>query len=84
MAKVFLSYSREDASAARQLAECMARGGHQVWWDRQIQGGSRFATEIDRELKEASAVVVWTRPSIDSAWFQDEAAEGWPGPRGTA
>ena len=77
MAKVFLSYSREDASAAKQLAECIGRAGHQVWWDRQIQGGSRFATEIDRELKEADAVVVlWSRASVDSAWVQDEAAEG--------
>jgi adenylate cyclase len=77
LAKVFLSYSREDASAAKQLAECIGRAGHQVWWDRQIQGGSRFATEIDRELKEADAVVVlWSRASVESAWVQDEAAEG--------
>ena len=77
MAKVFLSYAREDVTAAKQLAECIARAGHQVWWDRHIQGGSRFATEIDRELKEADAVVVlWTQASIESAWVQDEAAEG--------
>lgn len=77
MAKVFLSYSREDAPAAKQLAECIGHAGHHVWWDRQIQGGSRFATEIDRELKEADAVVVlWTASSIESAWVQDEAAEG--------
>ena len=77
MAKVFLSYAREDAPAAKQLAECIGRAGHQVWWDRQIQGGSRFATEIDRELKNADAVVViWTKASIESPWVQDEAAEG--------
>ena len=77
MAKVFLSYSREDAPAAKQLAECIARAGHQVWWDRQIEGGSRFTAEIDRELKAADAVVViWTKSSIESPWVQDEAAEG--------
>ena len=77
MAKVFLSYAREDASAAKQLADCIARAGHQVWWDRHIQGGSRFASEIDRELKGSEAVVVlWTPASVDSAWVQDEAAEG--------
>ena len=77
MAKVFLSYSREDAPAAKQLAECIGRAGHQVWWDRQIEGGSRFTAEIDRELKAADAVVViWTRSSIESPWVQDEAAEG--------
>jgi adenylate cyclase len=77
LAKVFLSYSREDAAAAKQLAECIGRAGHQVWWDRQIEGGSRFTAEIDRELKGADAVVViWTKASVESAWVQDEAAEG--------
>ena len=77
MAKVFLSYAREDVDAAKPLAECIGRAGHEVWWDRQIQGGSRFATEIDRELKDAEVVVVlWTKASLDSAWVQDEAAEG--------
>ena len=77
MAKVFLSYSREDAAAAKQLAECIGRSGHQVWWDRQIEGGSRFTAEIDRELKNADAVVViWTKSSVESPWVQDEAGEG--------
>ena len=77
MAKVFLSYAREDASAAKQLAECIGHAGHQVWWDHQIEGGSRFSAEIDRELKNCDAVVViWTKASIESPWVQDEAAEG--------
>jgi adenylate cyclase len=77
VAKVFLSYAREDVDTAKPLAECLGRAGHEVWWDRQIQGGSRFATEIDRELKDAEAVVVlWTKAAVDSAWVQDEAAEG--------
>ena len=42
MAKVFLSYSREDAAAAKQLADCISRAGHKVWWDHEIEGGSRF------------------------------------------
>ena len=77
MAKLFLSYAREDIEPARQLSECIGRAGHEVWWDRHIQGGSRFASEIDRELKSADAVVViWSDNSVDSAWVQDEAAEG--------
>jgi adenylate cyclase len=77
VAKVFLSYAREDAPIAKGIAECIGAAGHDVWWDRHIQGGSRFASEIDRELKGADAVVVlWTEASIDSAWVQDEAAEG--------
>ena len=42
MAKIFLSYAREDADAAKQLAECIGNAGHEVWWDKQLQGGSRF------------------------------------------
>src|SRR3954454_6159818 len=77
MAKIFLSYAREDVDAAKQLAGCIASAGHEVWWDRHIQGGSRFSDEIDRALKDAEAVVVlWSDASVGSAWVQDEAAEG--------
>lgn len=77
MGKVFLSYARDDSAAAKQLAGLIAGAGHDVWWDRHIQGGSRFASEIDRELKGCEAVVVlWSAASVDSAWVQDEAAEG--------
>jgi adenylate cyclase len=77
LAKVFLSYARDDALAAKELAECIERAGHDVWWDRHIQGGSRFSSEIDRELKSADAIVViWSAASVESAWVQDEAAEG--------
>ena len=77
MARVFLSYAREDKSAAKHLAAGIERAGHAVWWDHHIHGGSRFASEIDRELKNADIVVVlWSKTSVESAWVQDEAAEG--------
>ncbi|MBA3527399.1 MAG: TIR domain-containing protein [Pseudomonadota bacterium] len=77
MARVFLSYARADADAAKRLAELVARAGHEVWWDREIQGGSRFSNEIDKALSNAEAVVVlWSAASLESAWVQDEAAEG--------
>jgi adenylate cyclase len=74
---IFLSYAREDADAAREVAEAVGRAGHEVWWDKQIQGGSRFSRAIDQALKDAEAVVVlWSETSVESAWVQDEAAEG--------
>jgi adenylate cyclase len=77
VARVFLSYAREDSDAAKELAEAVGRAGHEVWWDRHLHGGSQFATEIDKALKHAEAVVVlWTEASVNSAWVQDEAAEG--------
>ena len=77
MARVFLSYARDDVELAKRLARLIGQAGHQVWWDREIQGGSHFSNEIDKALQDAEAVVVlWTEASIKSAWVQDEAAEG--------
>ena len=77
MARVFLSYARDDVEVARELAGVLDRAGHTVWWDRHIHGGANFSNEIDRELRAADVVVVlWSPTSITSAWVQDEAAEG--------
>jgi adenylate cyclase len=77
LARIFLSYARDDADAAKQLAGCISEAGHDVWWDRHLHGGSRFAAEIEQALKDAEVVVVlWSPHSVGSAWVQDEAAEG--------
>lgn len=77
MSRVFLSYSRQDQSKAKAIAASVERHGHEVWWDRHLEGGSRYATEIEGELKRADAVVVlWSQASVQSPWVQDEASEG--------
>ena len=77
MARLFLSYAHDDGAAAQGLASALAELGHQVWWDRDLRGGTRFASEIDRQLKDADAVIVlWSRHSCESHWVQDEASEG--------
>jgi tetratricopeptide (TPR) repeat protein len=77
MAKVFLSYVREDLTTAKKIASALERAGHSVWWDRHIRGGAEFADEIDRALEAAEAVVVlWSKRSIKSAWVRDEAGAG--------
>ena len=77
MARVFLSYAREDVDTARKLAGVLEGAGQTVWWDRHVHGGANFSNEIDRELKNAQVVMVlWSPTSISSAWVQDEAAEG--------
>jgi adenylate cyclase len=77
LARVFLSYASEDIERARELADALQATGHEVWWDHQIHGGSRFAEEIDKALAESTAVVVlWSPASIGSTWVLDEAAEG--------
>ncbi len=77
MASIFLSYSREDAARADRIAHALEEAGHNVWWDRRIGAGSRFSKEIDTALKGADLVVVlWSKVSVESAWVQDEAADG--------
>jgi adenylate cyclase len=82
VARVFLSYAREDLEAAKAFAHAVGEAGHEVWWDHHLRPGSRFSWDIGAALKSAEAVVVlWSRASIESAWVQDEAAEGLEGSR---
>ena len=82
MGRIFLSYAREDAAAAKAFAAQLARRGHEVWWDHHLRAGSRFSWDIASALKSAEAVLVlWSKHSIESAWVQDEAAEGLEGSR---
>src|SRR5947209_8545103 len=77
MAKLFLSYAREDAATAGRLARALERAGHDVWWDRDLQGGASFGSEIERQLKECDVVIVlWSVAGVQSAWVRDEAAIG--------
>ena len=77
MARVFLSYDREDTDRARPIAVALEKAGHSVWWDRHIRSGTQFSQEIDEALKRAEAVVVlWSDKSIDSPWVRDEATAG--------
>ena len=77
MKRVFLSYDRRDSSKAEAVAVALEKAGHTVWWDRQIKGGSRFNTEIERALAAADVVVVlWSAQSVESDWVRDEAAAG--------
>ncbi len=82
MARIFLSYAREDVEAAQSFAAAVEAAGHEVWWDHQLRAGSRFSWDIDAALKASEAVLVlWSKDSIESAWVQDEAAEGLEGSR---
>jgi hypothetical protein len=77
MAKVFLSYDRDDTERARPVALALEKAGHFVWWDLHIRGGEQFSKVIDEALQAADAVVVlWSKYSIESPWVRDEAAAG--------
>ena len=77
MATLFLSYAREDAERAAQLAKALARNGHKVWWDQHLSGGQAFAEAIEEALKSADYVIVcWSAHAVRSPWVRDEAAHG--------
>lgn len=77
LARVFLSYAREDGGKAQALAGFLEKAGYEVWWDRHIHGGSEYAGEIQSALNNADVVLVmWSHASVGSEWVRDEAAEG--------
>lgn len=77
MARIFLSYAREDRPFAEMLARVMESAGHNVWWDRRIDGGSEFSSEIEAALADADVVLVaWSADSVKSRWVKDEASVG--------
>jgi TolB-like protein len=74
MVDVFISYARADRLRIEPLASALQAAGYSVWWDHEIAGGAAFASEIERALNEAKAVVVaWSVSAIQSDWVMDEA-----------
>ncbi|HET9231180.1 MAG TPA: toll/interleukin-1 receptor domain-containing protein [Vitreimonas sp.] len=74
MADVFISYASEDRNRVRPLADALQQRGFKVWWDRSLAAGQDYTAIIERELKNAKAViVVWTQASAASTFVRDEA-----------
>jgi len=74
MADVFISYARADVEEAAKLAAALESLQWSVWWDRDIAVGQSFDETIERELKEAKAVVaLWSQASVDRPWVRNEA-----------
>lgn len=74
MADVFISYASEDRNRVRPLADALQSRGFKVWWDRSLAAGHDYTAIIERELKNAKAViVVWTQSSASSTFVRDEA-----------
>lgn len=71
---VFISYSRDDRSAAKYFAQCLSDEGFTVWWDAALHSGESFDQVIERELRAASAaIVLWSPRSVASRWVRAEA-----------
>ncbi|HET7316750.1 MAG TPA: TIR domain-containing protein [Sphingomicrobium sp.] len=71
---IFLSYARQDQSTARMFTECLRAEGFSIWWDASLHSGETFDEVIERNLREAKAVVVlWSPRSVSSRWVRAEA-----------
>ncbi|MDB6127329.1 MAG: Tetratricopeptide repeat protein [Verrucomicrobia bacterium] len=55
---VFLSYAREDAGAAKIIAEALRRAGVEVWFDQsELRGGDAWDQKIRREIRDCALFV---------------------------
>src|SRR5688572_23562764 len=77
MAAIFLSYAREHAVVAQQLALALEMRGWQVSWDPQLVVGPDYRQQIAELLDAARCVVVlWSKVSTKSPFVIDEAERG--------
>ena len=77
MADIFLSYNREDQATAKAIATALHNQGFEVWWDTVLRAGQTYDEVTERQLHDASAVVVlWSSRSVRSKWVRAEATLG--------
>lgn len=75
MSEVFISYKREDAAAARILADALKISGYSVWFDEELTSGDAYRHVIRSVIDYCTAVVViWSKQSVLSEFVLDEAA----------
>jgi internalin A len=72
--KVFISYSHQDKSFAKKLANELEGQGMKVWWDfDSLKGGQDWQKEIERGIKGCDFFLVALTPdAIESEWVGNE------------
>jgi hypothetical protein len=77
MADVFISYSRKDRERCNAIREALVQLEVDVWSDVGIGAGSAFDREIERQIEDASALLVlWSEDAAGSDWVRNEARTG--------
>jgi hypothetical protein len=77
MADIFLSYARDDAARAEQVARSLESAGYDVFWDTEIPPGSTWADYLEAKLSAAKVLLVlWSKASTQSQWVREEARIG--------
>jgi hypothetical protein len=60
---VFVSYSHADTEKVRPIVETLKQNSFQVWWDKNITGGTNWEAGIDRELKNSKCILMFLTAS---------------------
>ncbi len=76
VAKVFISYQRDDEPVVTLLAGALSQSGHTVWWDRGIGADEEWRKQIQEQIIANDVILtIWTRRSLESRWVWSEADE---------
>jgi hypothetical protein len=71
--QVFISYSRQDQTYARNLANDLRKRSFDVWIDDRIGAGDRWWSTIVQAIHDSAAfIVVMTPDSEESEWIERE------------
>lgn len=74
VARVFISYAREDKPVVQSLVEGLTRASHEVWWDADLGAADAFRETIEAQIERADVVVVlWSQRAKASRYVVDEA-----------
>ena len=74
MARIFISYAREDKPVIQSLAEGLVHAAHEVWWDADLGAADAFRETIESQIAGADVVVVvWSQRANASRYVVDEA-----------
>ena len=74
MADIFISYKRDDLAVAEQVIAGLRKEGLSTWWDERITPLASWDATIEKEIADATSVVVlWTPRSVTSDWVRTEA-----------
>jgi len=68
-AAVFISYAREDSAKVRDISARLACAGARLWVDRErLAGGSVWAEELVRAIKESTVVMLMCSDAAMRSW----------------
>jgi len=74
MARVFISYSKQDEKLANRVVKFLKKRGHKIWMDKDcIRGGDKYPEKISNGIDAADVFMpLISEKSIESEWVRKE------------